>query len=144
MAIETAGYTNAPETPPPFTIPTVDLSSYLQNPDSAEAQEVVDQIRDACTTSGFFQITGHGVGAPLQKAVFEAAGLVFGLPVEEKMKLKGKNARGYEVMGTQTLQEGAKPDLKEVSFPFPFRYPFSTYLHLHQVFLFFLVDEYLG
>lgn len=115
----------ADEPSPAFTIPTVDLSDYLKDPDSPEAQEVVVKLRDACKTSGFFQIVGHGVPSSLQRAVFEAARKVFSLPSEEKMKLKGKNARGYELLGTQTLQKGAKPDMKEVSWPSQL-YTFTT------------------
>ena len=100
---------------PAFRIPTIDIASYLTDPGSADARAVVEQIRKACTTSGFFQIVGHDVPPTLQHAVFEAARKVFSLPIEEKIKLSGANARGYEVFGGQALQEGTKPDLKEVS-----------------------------
>ena len=101
---------------PPFLIPTVDISSYLTDPTSTEAKEVVAKLRDACMTSGFFQVVGHGVSPRLKGEVFEAAKKIFDLPLEEKIKLGGTNARGYEVFGGQALQEGTKPDLKEVTF----------------------------
>ena len=102
-------------TVPQFSIPTVDISPYLKDSDSTQAKSVIQQIRGACRTSGFFQITGHGIPRALQAQVFEAARLVFELPVEEKVKLKGSGAgRGYEVLGGQTLEVGKKPDLKEV------------------------------
>lgn len=100
---------------PTFTIPTLDISSYLQDRTSVVSQQLISQLRDACMTSGFFQITGHGVPSELQATVFEAARKVFSLPIEEKTKLCGGNARGYELIGSQVLQKGAKPDLKEVS-----------------------------
>jgi isopenicillin N synthase-like dioxygenase len=97
-----------------FSIPTVDVSAYLSDPSTDAAKDVVTQIRHACRTSGFFQITGHGIPRSLQDQVFEAAKLVFNLPTEEKLKLKGGNGRGYETIGGQTLEVGKKPDLKEV------------------------------
>lgn len=98
-----------------FTIPTVDISSYLDDPDSSAAREIIEQIRNACTTSGFFQITGHRIPTTLQAAVLQAAKELFDLPLEEKIKLTGPKSRGYELIGSQVLQQGAKPDLKEVS-----------------------------
>jgi isopenicillin N synthase-like dioxygenase len=97
-----------------FSIPTVDLKAYLADPNSAAAEDIVAQIRAACTTSGFFQITGHGVPESLQDRVFAAAKAVFALPDDEKRKLSGKPGRGYEIIGTQILEAGKKPDLKEV------------------------------
>ncbi len=99
---------------PAFSIPPVDISPYLRDSTSPAAKAVVSQIRHACSTSGFFQITGHGVPRSLQEQVFEAAKLIFNLPLEEKIKLRGKNGRGYETIGGQTLEVGKKPDLKEV------------------------------
>ncbi|KAH0847267.1 hypothetical protein AYO21_07343 [Fonsecaea monophora] len=98
---------------PAFTIPTVDLTAYLNDPESLEAEDVVTQIRTACATSGFFQITGHGVSEGLQKRVFAAAKALFDLPDDEKRKLSGKPGRGFEIIGAQTLEDGMKPDLKE-------------------------------
>ncbi|KIW70614.1 hypothetical protein PV04_02868 [Phialophora macrospora] len=96
-----------------FSIPTVDLKAYLADPNSAEAEDIVTQIRVACTTSGFFLITGHGIPESLQGRVLAAAKAVFALPDDEKRKLSGKPGRGYEIIGTQVLEAGKKPDLKE-------------------------------
>lgn len=101
-------------TVPQFSIPTVDISPYLIDPESEAGQYVVAQIRDACRTSGFFQIIEHGVPRSLQEQVFEAAKLIFDLPLDEKLKLKGGSGRGYEMLQGQTLEAGKKPDLKEV------------------------------
>lgn len=102
---------------PAFTIPVVDISPYLSNPQSVEAEQVVDQIRAACVTSGFFQITGHGISEALQDQIFSAAKTLFALPEDDKRKLVGKPGRGYETIGSQILEAGKKPDLKEVSSP---------------------------
>ena len=99
-----------------FTIPTIDISPYLADSRSAAAADVVDRVRRACTTTGFFSLTGHGITPELQAQIFEAARVFFALPLEEKRAVVApplKN-RGYEVIGGQALQDGAQPDLKEV------------------------------
>ncbi|KIX99220.1 uncharacterized protein Z520_04796 [Fonsecaea multimorphosa CBS 102226] len=101
------------EVKPTFIIPTVDLTAYFKNPESPEAEQIVEQIRTACATSGFFQITGHGVSQSLQERVFTAAKKLFALPEDVKRTLVGPPGRGYEVLGSQILEEGKKPDLKE-------------------------------
>jgi hypothetical protein len=102
-------------TEPNFIIPTVDISAYLADPDSQEAKAVIKEIRHACKTSGFFQIINHGIPSSLQKKVFSSAVKLFDLPLEEKLKLRSAKGRGYEVIGSQALQPGTNPDLKEVS-----------------------------
>jgi isopenicillin N synthase-like dioxygenase len=99
---------------PLFTITTVDFSAYLENPDSTDAQKVVEEIKHACKTSGFFQIVNHGIPQALQREVLEAATKLFTLPQSEKLKLRSANGRGYEMIGTQVLEPGTNPDLKEV------------------------------
>ncbi|KAL1301417.1 hypothetical protein AAFC00_005674 [Neodothiora populina] len=96
-----------------FTIPTVDLTAYLDDSESHEADKIVAKIRDACKASGFLQIVGHGVPSSLQHQVFNAAKKVFDLPDAEKMQLRGQNGRGYEIFGAQILQVGARPDFRE-------------------------------
>lgn len=98
-----------------FSVPTIDLSDFIQYPDSSQANEVIEQIRQACASSGFFQLTGHGIPEALQRQAFAAARSFFSLPDEEKRQLRGKPGRGYEVIGTQFLEPGKKADLKEVS-----------------------------
>jgi isopenicillin N synthase-like dioxygenase len=102
-------------TVPEFTIPTVNISPYFQNPDSPKSQHIISDVANACKTSGFFQITGHGISPTLQQQVLKGSKKLFALPVEEKEKLKSAVGRGYEVLGSQTLQQGTKPDMKEVS-----------------------------
>lgn len=103
---------------PPFHIPTVDIAPYLQDPSSSAAQDIVTQVRTACTTTGFFQLVGHNIPRSLQDQVFAGSKAFFDLPREEKHKLDksgsvGASNRGYEILGNQGLQEGTLPDLKE-------------------------------
>src|SRR5262249_46033982 len=104
-------------------------SPYLRDPSSPEGLEVVRQVRQAGTTTGFFSLVGHGVSAELQKRVFEAAEAFFTLPLDEKMKLVSPplQNRGYELIGSQALQEGTLPDLKEVGNPIGYL-PLPLYL----------------
>ena len=99
-----------------FYIPSVDLTPYLNDPNSSAAQKVIDDIREACLSTGFFQITGHGVSHSLQASVFEAAAKFFALPFDEKMALSAKRNsgyKGYDVMASQSYQTDVLPDLKE-------------------------------
>lgn len=109
----------APEVQPdPNYIPTIDIAPYLSDPSSPEAAAVVEAMRVACTTSGFFSVVGHGISGDLQDAVLNAAKLIFDLPPDQKMALKAPGLlrnRGYEVIGNQILQEGTLPDFREVS-----------------------------
>jgi len=97
-----------------FNIPTVEISGYLNDPNSSEADKIISQIRNACITSGFFQITGHGIDRDIQDKVIECARRLFSLPLEEKERLQSGQGRGYELIGSQTLEPGKKADMKEV------------------------------
>jgi hypothetical protein len=104
---------------PTLHIPTIDISPYLSSPSSSAARSLIHSVREACTTTGFFQLIGHGIPSSLQNEVFTASEKLFRLPMEEKLKLdRGKSVgasnRGYELIGGQGLQEGTLPDLKEV------------------------------
>lgn len=100
-------------------VPTIDISSYLKDPDSTAAQDVISTIRTALRRSGFFQITNHGIPSTLQDSLFDAAGKYFALPVSEKMKLplsKSVGVRGYDPIATQSYGPDSTGDLKESFF----------------------------
>lgn len=103
-----------------FNVPTVELAPYLTDPTSIEALKIVNQVREACITTGFFQLVGHSIPRSLQDEVFAGSAAFFKLPFEEKKRLDksesvGASNRGYELIGNQGLQEGTLPDLKEAS-----------------------------
>lgn len=89
-----------------FSVPTIDRRDYIQHPGSGQAQKVVEQTRHACASSGFFQMTGHGIPEELQQQAFAAAKAFFGLSDGDKRQLRGKPGRGYELIGTQLLEPG--------------------------------------
>ncbi|KAI2468186.1 Clavaminate synthase-like protein [Annulohypoxylon bovei var. microspora] len=98
-----------------FVIPTVDISPYLEDPSSAASARVIEEVRQACVTSGFFQIVNHGLPKELRDGIFKAAETFFKLPLEEKKKMRVPVLmnRGYELIGSQALQADTMPDLKE-------------------------------
>ena len=109
----------ATQSSPEFSIPTIDISPYLVSPSSVASQKIIDQVRRACETVGFFQIVGHGIPRESQDEVFAASARIFGLSMKEKMKLAKCHSvrasnRGYEILRSQTLREGTLPDLREV------------------------------
>ena len=99
-----------------FYLPSVDISPYLEDPTSAAAGRVVDDIREACLSTGFFQLLGHGVPKSLQKSVFQAAAKFFALPLDTKVAMNAKKNpgyRGYDIMASQSYEADVLPDLKE-------------------------------
>lgn len=104
-------------TQPPFEVPTINIAPYLENPSGADADQIIREIQTACVSTGFFQITGHGISKSLQESIFQAAHAFFALEYEEKKKLdatKHVGNRGYDVLASQSYEEGVMPDLKEV------------------------------
>ena len=100
-----------------FYVPTVDIAPYLADPSSPAAEQILNDIRRACQTTGFFQIVGHGISRQLQQSIFDAAASFFALPFDEKKKLDAKTTighRGYDVLASQSYEDDVLPDLKEV------------------------------
>jgi isopenicillin N synthase-like dioxygenase len=99
-----------------FYLPLVDITAYLQDPSSPDAARVIEDVRAACTSTGFFQLTGHGIPRNLQKSVFDAGERFFALPSNVKLGLdfkKNVGFRGYDVMASQSYEADVLPDLKE-------------------------------
>lgn len=97
------------------TLPVVDVAG-LSSSDPEKRRAVGQALRQACLDKGFFYCAGHGIPAGLIDAVFAETRAFFDLPLEAKelvAKEKSFCNRGYETLGGQTLQAGAKPDLKE-------------------------------
>jgi isopenicillin N synthase-like dioxygenase len=122
-----------------FYLPFVDIAPFLQDPKGDAAQEVIDDVRAACKSTGFFQLKGHGVPLRLQKSIFEAAKKFFALPLETKRQLDARKTvgfRGYDGMETQSYElelDDHKPevlrDIKEgffVSADLPIDHPRVT------------------
>ena len=101
----------------PFYVPTIDIEPYRKDPGSPEAENTTNEVKSACTSTGFFQITGHGISPDLQKSVLNAAAEFFALPDKEKKKLDAKTTvgyRGYDRPTSQPFEADISPDLEEV------------------------------
>ncbi|MEH6497824.1 MAG: 2-oxoglutarate and iron-dependent oxygenase domain-containing protein [Pseudoalteromonas distincta] len=99
----------------PSALPVIDLSA-LRGDVQADKLDTGRQLRDACLHTGFFYISGHGISEALIEQVFAESRAFFDQPLAEKQKIdKASSAanRGYEMLGGQTLDPGAPPDLKE-------------------------------
>ena len=83
----------APVTDEEFEVPVVDMSTSL-SASLAERQSVADQIRKACTTSGFFYITNHGVSSSARTGILrQAERFMQELSPEQKEKLHTKRSK---------------------------------------------------
>ena len=96
-------------------LPLIDIAP-LRSQDAAARRAVAALIGDACRSTGFFAITGHGLPANRIEAAFAAASAVFALPAAVKaahaIGRLGDN-RGYVGLGIEALDEKAAADLKE-------------------------------
>lgn len=99
------------------TLPTIDLSGYINPKSDEDKAQVIAQVREACEQYGFFQIIGHGVPLSAQQGLFRGIDNLFNMPKEDKMKLSFLNnmcRRGYEASGDTHRVGDALPDSKEV------------------------------
>ncbi|KAF2148166.1 putative oxidoreductase [Myriangium duriaei CBS 260.36] len=95
--------------------PIFDLSALYEGDAEAKAK-LVQKVKECCLHNGFFQIVGHRVPLALQEDVLCSLKEFFSLTQEEKNTVhKGVTTwnRGYENIGSQILEAGTNPDLKE-------------------------------
>ena len=97
------------------TVPLIDLAEALR-PGGTRSTEVAACLREAAQGSGFFYVANHGVPAELVLRQFSMTRAFFDLPFAAKSALaldRSPARRGYEAVGAQQLDAGARPDLKE-------------------------------
>lgn len=83
----------APLTDEEFEVPVIDISSTFSG-SILERQKVADQIQKACTTSGFFYITNHGVSKEARSGILQQAQrFMHELSPKQKEKLHIKHSR---------------------------------------------------
>ncbi|MEM9200631.1 MAG: 2-oxoglutarate and iron-dependent oxygenase domain-containing protein [Actinomycetota bacterium] len=107
----------APSTPA-RAVP-VDLAPWFDGGDAAK-DAVAAAIDEACSTSGFLALTGHGVPAELMERMLDVSSAFFDLPVEEKLRYHLDDAaanRGYAPFESEALSYSlgvdSDPDLFE-------------------------------
>lgn len=96
-------------------IPLIDLA-YLNSSDPKDIQHLVDLIREAAMSSGFFYIQNHGVDPEIVHRQMALAKKLFDLPAEVKQKYDQSHNfshRRFEQIAAQKLDIDAKADLKE-------------------------------
>ncbi|MES2189954.1 MAG: 2-oxoglutarate and iron-dependent oxygenase domain-containing protein [Pseudomonadota bacterium] len=98
-----------------MTIPLIDLSGALLA-GGRRSEDVASQLRAAAESAGFFYIANHGMEPHVIERQFALVEQLFNLPGEQKDAVSTRHSscsRGYEALGAQTLDAGARPDLKE-------------------------------
>jgi isopenicillin N synthase-like dioxygenase len=105
-----------------FTIPVIDIGPSF-DASLQERKAVATQIRAACTNSGFFHITGHGIPREAQDAILDLAKrFTKDLSPDKKEALHVKHSeyfRGWEPSDytftnpDDRYVEGARPETKE-------------------------------
>ncbi|KAI5862556.1 hypothetical protein GGS23DRAFT_597354 [Durotheca rogersii] len=107
------------------SIPNIDFSAST-SPDGAVRDALVQQLRAACESHGFFELTGHGVPQSLLGEVPEQSEKLFALPLEVKEKHNEADEPGarpgpdlslcgrrYERLRSQNFEKRTAGDLKE-------------------------------
>ncbi len=100
-------------------VPVIDLAPYLAGGEDAK-RATARAIAAACTDSGFFCVTGHGVDEALVGRTRQAAQDFFALPVERKRlvaRAADRVSNGYYPLADRslayTLGVETPPDLQE-------------------------------
>ncbi|CAN1796091.1 1-aminocyclopropane-1-carboxylate oxidase homolog 1 [Linum perenne] len=73
-------------TDPDYILPTIDLAAVH---DPVKRKQIVEEIRDASESWGFFQIVNHGVPEKIQEEMMARSHDFFEQDVEEKKKFMG-------------------------------------------------------
>jgi isopenicillin N synthase-like dioxygenase len=94
-------------------LPLIDMTGVHQG-DPASIQRVGAAIHRACSESGFFYITNHGVPQAVIDRAMAAAKTFFAYPVETKRQVAvNKRHRGWHALGGALMYEATRPDHKE-------------------------------
>lgn len=90
---------------PQAEVPVIDLAGLRKGP--TERSVVIDKIRQACSSLGFFQVVNHGIEqSVLDKALAAAYGF-FNLPAEEKLKFMSSDVHKPVRYGT-SIKDGVE------------------------------------
>ena len=94
---------------PNSDILVIDAGDLIRDRSRAAYERVAAQILDACTSDGFFYLSGHGVDRTLIAEAFEANRRFHARPLEEKLAIKqNKWHRGYQALATSKLVSQAR------------------------------------
>lgn len=94
-------------------LPVIDLAG-LQGGDEVDRVRIANDIREACTTTGFFYVINHGVSQAVIDDAVAVMRRFFDLPVEKKREVAvNKTHRGWHEIGGALMYQAKKPDYKE-------------------------------
>ena len=112
----------APVSSSSYVMPVIDLDLFRQGGDARV--EMVNQLRSACKTEGFFYLANHGIPTEVTNSAVKAMEDFFDLPLEHKLQISINNSRvhpytsrGYMKIGEEKLDLRSKSkigDYKEV------------------------------
>jgi isopenicillin N synthase-like dioxygenase len=106
------------------TVPVIDIAPFRAgarhgSPRPGDGRRaVIDQVRQALETIGFFVITGHGIAPDLQARTLQVAREFFDLPEDEKLDYceVPRSFMGYNPVGAERVayahHDESAPDLK--------------------------------
>ena len=91
------------------SIPLIDIGEMVHDQTPAARERVAAEIYNACTSVGFFYLSGHGVDQRLIADAFEANRRFHARPLAEKLALKQNQwHRGYQPFASSTLVSSAR------------------------------------
>lgn len=93
-------------------LPIIDMSGVAER-DARALARVADQIAEACTRTGFFYITRHGLPEAVVDRALNASKAFFALPEAEKHRSDAVDHRGYIGMGDAFMKNATRSDWKE-------------------------------
>jgi len=103
-----------------MSIPVVDIAPFRDGGEAAR-RAVAAAFDEACRTSGFVVLAGHGIGAEVQTRLHRAGRAFFDLPLTKKLRIRRRRHeqnRGYIPYGEERLVRmhggDSPPDYKEV------------------------------
>ena len=79
--------TSTPQPARPGDIPVIDTAAWFQTGSDAELQRLAEQLYDACTRVGFYQLIGHGLDPDVVSGIRQAARDFHALPVGVKQQI---------------------------------------------------------
>ena len=88
-------------------LPTLDISAFLNDPNSTAAHRFVADLTRACRDPGFCYLQGHGIDPAIESAAVKAAREFFALPKAQREALEIANSphfRGYTILGDERTQ----------------------------------------
>ncbi|XP_043721390.1 1-aminocyclopropane-1-carboxylate oxidase homolog 1-like [Telopea speciosissima] len=82
-----------------LSFPVIDLQDWItDNKDLSRRQEVVDQVRKASETWGFFQVVNHGIPASVLEEMLQGVRSFFEQDIELKKQLFSRDAANRRVI----------------------------------------------